>query len=147
MAHYPVPKPKQSKRINNKAKRKGEGRKAQQRRAMMKLYMNFVRPAFMAGLAAGQRRRGLVPLCERCGERVASQVHHMAGRLGDALLDAELFAGLCPGCHDWVHDHPADARAQGWMEARYSRSPNASRREVAQGLEDSAAEHAAAEPE
>ena len=147
MSGYPIPKPtRKSKRANNKAKAKGDGRKAQQRRVLTKLYLNFVRPAFMFGLAAGQKRRGKAALCERCHYRLASQLHHTAGRTGEALVDSEYFAGLCQPCHDWVHDNPAEARGEGWLESKYSRTPEARRLagELAEGVEDALGHEAAA---
>lgn len=147
----PVPKPpKRSKRLDNRAKRKGAGDKAWQRRAMTKVYLNFVRPAFLHGLASGQRRKGKPALCERCFGRLATEVHHMAGRQGDALLDSEHFAGLCYECHDWCHNNPAEARAEGWMESRYSRTPQAAKMSATELLEEGeepGTERGSADPE
>lgn len=125
-----------------KKRSKPEGR----RRILMKLYLSFVRPAFLHGLAAGQGRRRQAPLCERCGGRIATQVHHMAGRSGDALVDTEWFAGLCQWCHDDIHDNPEQARKAGWMESKYSRSPQAAKLgvEFFEGSEDAVSEKAAA---
>lgn len=111
--------PKLPKRTKRKAK-KGQGKQAIQRRVANKLYMSFLRPAFMHGLAAGQGRRGRAPLCERCGKRPAAQLHHMAGRAGDKLIDSSTFAGLCFDCHALVHENPEAAKAEGWLESRYS---------------------------
>lgn len=131
----PVPKP--SKRT--KRKRPRETEKARERRLLRKLYTLHVRPAFLAGVAVGQGRRHRAPLCERCGKRVASQVHHMAGRVGAALLDAEWFAALCFECHEALHANPAMARSEGLMTERYSLS------QFAECREDAAAEYGAAE--
>lgn len=123
-----IPKPtKRSKRLDNRARRKGEGDKAWTRRAMTKLYLNFVRPAYLHGLSAGQRRKGKPPLCERCYGRLATEVHHIAGRQGDALVDSARFAGLCYECHIHLHDNPAEAMAEGWMEPKYAGTANAKR--------------------
>lgn len=123
----PIPKPSKK----NKRKRKYESEQARERRLLRKLYTDHVRPAFLAGVAAGQNRRQHAPLCERCGQRAATQVHHMAGRAGSALLDAEWFAALCFQCHEVIHANPAKAHAEGWMTSRYSLSQFADRTEDA----------------
>lgn len=51
------------------------------------------------------------PVCEspwNCGQ-AASEVHHMAGRSGDRLLDASRFKALCHGCHQRVTEYPTEA--------------------------------------
>lgn len=65
------------------------------------------------------RRRFLEdnPNCARCGER-ASEVHHMAGRRGDALLDEARWLPLCSADHRWVTEHPRQAIADGWSLSR-----------------------------
>lgn len=68
------------------------------------------------------------PFCERCaksGKRVyAQEVHHRRGRgvMGgvDLTTDETEFCGLCSACHRWVHDHPAQAMADGYMKSRHS---------------------------
>lgn len=30
---------------------------------------------------------------------------------------------LCPGCHRWVHDHPFEAKAAGFIVSRYADEP------------------------
>jgi hypothetical protein len=135
MPTFPKPQ-KKSKRLANRARRKGEGQKAWQRRAMTKLYLNFVRPAYLHGLAAGQGRRGKPALCERCYSKLATELHHVAGRSGDALVDSEFFSGLCWKCHEHVHAHPAEARAEGWLESKYSRTPEASKFSATEVLEE-----------
>lgn len=58
-------------------------------------------------------------MCERCGQRVASQVHHLAGKEGENLVRPKNLGGLCDPCHNWVHANPADARIEGWMLTRH----------------------------
>lgn len=55
--------------------------------------------------------------CDRCGGRPGCriEVHHKRGRAGALLLATEHWAALCPSCHRWVHDNPADARETGWL--------------------------------
>lgn len=55
--------------------------------------------------------------CRRCGTG-ATEVHHMAGRIGDALLDESRWLALCVWCHRWVTEHPREAIEQGWSLPR-----------------------------
>ena len=57
------------------------------------------------------------PGCWRCLHR-ATDVHHMAGRRGDALLDDTRWIALCRDCHRWVTEHPREAIEQGWSLSR-----------------------------
>lgn len=59
------------------------------------------------------------PLCEVrrpviCRGR-STDVHHRAGR-GRNLLATETWIACCRSCHTWVHDHPGQARAAGWLK-------------------------------
>jgi hypothetical protein len=54
--------------------------------------------------------------CERCKCVEELELHHKRGRLGSLLPDHRYFAALCGKCHRWVHEHPAEARAAGWLE-------------------------------
>lgn len=109
------PKPKKEAR---KPKRYTKGRSAKGK-ARSKLYRLAIRPAYLAGLAAGQGRRGDHALCERCGN-TANEVHHVAGRSGHALTDPLNLALLCKSCHDFCHDQPEKAREEGWVKSRHA---------------------------
>lgn len=39
---------------------------------------------------------------------VATDVHHLRGRVGALMLDENNWAALCRTCHRWVTDHPND---------------------------------------
>jgi len=41
------------------------------------------------------------------------EVHHMAGRLGDDLLDVGNFLPVCHRCHTWINEHSKEAIARG----------------------------------
>lgn len=49
-------------------------------------------------------------VCERCGIKTATEVHHRRFRSagGHLTLPANC-ARLCSGCHAWVHAHPIEA--------------------------------------
>ncbi len=111
------PQPKPAKRVKGKAKRLGTSERTVAKR---KLYSTLARPAYLSGLAAGQERRGETPVCERCGEHPAIELHHMGGRSGNLLLDHTLFVGLCMECHDWCHERPEEAMEDGWVVSRHS---------------------------
>jgi hypothetical protein len=81
--------------------------------------------------AAAQRKRDLAaypdrraaflkahPRCQVCGRRKSRDVHHSFGRLGKLLLNQELWLAVCRVCHDWVHQHPGQARIMGWLAAK-----------------------------
>lgn len=40
----------------------------------------------------------------------ATDVHHMAGRIGDLLLDETYWKALCRACHVWVELNPEKAK-------------------------------------
>lgn len=84
-----------------------------------KIYRLISKPTYLAGLAAGQGNKR--PICERCEERPASQIHHRKGRSGADLLDCDYFTALCGTCHDWVHANPREAMASGWLISRNAR--------------------------
>lgn len=53
------------------------------------------------------------PLCELCPNK-SKDIHHKAGR-GIHLNDVSLFQALCRPCHDYIHQHPAWARAHHYL--------------------------------
>lgn len=48
-------------------------------------------------------------------KKPSTQVHHKAGRLGQRLLDFENCMAICFSHHRYLHDHPAWARANGYL--------------------------------
>lgn len=48
----------------------------------------------------------------------ATSVHHVRGR-GRFLLDAKTWLAVCEPCHRYIHDHPAWAREQGFLQGRH----------------------------
>lgn len=55
--------------------------------------------------------------CERCGAP-AEHTHHKLGRRHKSANLPENLMPICLLCHDWVHKHPAEARAEGYMGSR-----------------------------
>lgn len=102
MTFRPMPKP------DRKRPRVASGR----------VYVDVAKPAYLAGLAAGQG--GAVAMCERCRALPAVEIHHRAGRIGGRLLAFETYAGLCRSCHAWVHSDVAEAYRSGWLLRRSS---------------------------
>lgn len=43
------------------------------------------------------------------------EVHHRRGRSSLLLFDVRHWLAVCPACHAWIHAHPAEARAKGWL--------------------------------
>ncbi|HEX2656105.1 MAG TPA: HNH endonuclease signature motif containing protein [Xanthobacteraceae bacterium] len=67
----------------------------------------------------GKKRKKFLaarPKCERCGTANSRDVHHKNGRYGSAYLDENTWMALCRKCHDWVHQHPREAREQGLLK-------------------------------
>jgi len=58
------------------------------------------------------------PYCEARGLSCtfyATDLHHKNHRNGERLNDVSNFMAVCRGCHNWIHAHPAEARAKGWL--------------------------------
>ena len=57
------------------------------------------------------------PLCEmripNICTNVATDIHHMEGRTGDNYLDDSKWKAGCRQCHNWVEDHPKEAKELG----------------------------------
>lgn len=45
----------------------------------------------------------------------STEVHHKAGRYGGNYLDVTTWAAVCSESHRWIHDNPAQAKAEGWL--------------------------------
>lgn len=76
-----------------------------------------VRPGWAA--ARSQRLALALHLCEVMVPGVCTgEAHHVHHRLRRSQGGTDDFANLlavCPACHSWVHDHPADSYANGWL--------------------------------
>ncbi len=48
----------------------------------------------------------------------ATEIHHKAGRSGQALIDEENFLAVCRSCHDYIEGHPKEAKERGFSENR-----------------------------
>jgi 5-methylcytosine-specific restriction endonuclease McrA len=56
--------------------------------------------------------------CERCGKQDAVDAHHRVPVSAGGPDAASNLAALCRECHDWVHQHPSEARLGGWIVRR-----------------------------
>jgi hypothetical protein len=55
------------------------------------------------------------PSCVRCG-RPADHAHELTPRsAGGSIADPSNIVPLCAQDHAWVHAHPIEARAEGWL--------------------------------
>jgi hypothetical protein len=50
----------------------------------------------------------------RCYRAAMPQPHHIYGR-GKYLCDSSTFMAVCPTHHQWIHQHPKEARARGYI--------------------------------
>jgi len=45
----------------------------------------------------------------------SSELHHVRGRIGDALTDERYLLAVCRESHDYLHAHPSEARRLGFI--------------------------------
>lgn len=56
------------------------------------------------------------PRCQACLRlnkipNMATDIHHRRGKAGSLLCDTRGFLAVDRACHEWIHEHPRDARA------------------------------------
>ena len=56
------------------------------------------------------------PICQVCGKNIATDIHHMSGRLGEALFND--FLAVDRSCHSWIETHPIEAKELGYSKNR-----------------------------
>ncbi len=92
-----------------------------------------VRDAFVA---QARGKDGKVP-CKRCARGIPFKsitIHHTRGRIGDLLCDTRHWTLLCMSCHNWVGDHPKEAREAGLLcEAGLWNTPDRTHADVDPG--------------
>lgn len=59
-----------------------------------------------------------IPFCSE----MATDIHHMRGRVGTLLTDTQYFRSVCRLHHDKIHQNPEWAREQGYMLDRIGTS-------------------------
>jgi hypothetical protein len=64
------------------------------------------------------------PMCARCMVNPSGEIHHMAGRIGDDLLDQRWWCAICRPCHEVITRNPALALAEGFSVSRIGRRPS-----------------------
>ena len=57
------------------------------------------------------------PYCKICGG-MATDLHHMKGRVGDNLTDVDNFLALCRFCHNRVEENPKWSKENGYSKNR-----------------------------
>ena len=55
------------------------------------------------------------PICECCGIRPTTDVHHIKGRIGVLLNDFIFWLAVCRQCHTHIHENPRESRMKGWL--------------------------------
>lgn len=60
------------------------------------------------------------PRCAIFHHLPSDQVHHVSGRIGDLFLDTSRWLAVSAEGHRQIHDHPAWAKAQGYIQPIYS---------------------------
>jgi hypothetical protein len=46
---------------------------------------------------------------------LSCDVHHRAGRSGTNYLDESTWLAVCRAEHEFIHQHPSEARRRGWL--------------------------------
>lgn len=99
-------------------------RKTPLKRGTVQLARAALRPRSSKRAAEMVDRRALVarvlsahPVCERCDAARSTDVHepHTRAR-GGSITDPSNVRAVCRACHDWIHAHPAQAAAEGWLK-------------------------------
>lgn len=49
----------------------------------------------------------------------STQIHHKAGRIGDLLINKKYFLAVCFSCHQYIENHPEEAKQKGWSISRF----------------------------
>lgn len=95
---------------------KGEkGKKVAEKRVIAKKSANQIDRE----IEYARKRKNWLPLHQMCEAELkgcqgsANQVHHMAGRSGDLLLDSDKWLACCHRCHTWITEHSAEAITMG----------------------------------
>ena len=72
-----------------------------------------------------KKRRTFLEKHPHCQARIpgvctgnSTDVHHMAGRIGDNYLDEGAWLSVCRACHMWIEEHPKEARAMGFSKSK-----------------------------
>jgi hypothetical protein len=55
------------------------------------------------------------PICQICGTRPSVDVHHREGR-GKNYLRVSTWIAVCREDHEWIHEHPNEARKKGLLK-------------------------------
>lgn len=58
------------------------------------------------------------PKCQVCNIRLASDIHHRRGRVGDLLCDKSYFLAVDRMCHQKIELNPVWAKENGYSENR-----------------------------
>ena len=62
-----------------------------------------------------RRSRGFCEASLRCCSVRAVHIHHIGRRRPGFTDTAAEGLDLCLRCHEWIHSHPADSEARGWL--------------------------------
>ena len=57
------------------------------------------------------------PICEVCGG-MATEIHHVKGRMGELLINPDYFLAVCRKCHDNIESNPTWAKENGYSLSR-----------------------------
>ena len=74
----------------------------------------------LAFLALHKWCQAALPECTK----LATEVHHKKGRVGDNYLDMTSWLAACHSCHHWIEHHPEKAKELGLSESRLNINTN-----------------------
>lgn len=56
---------------------------------------------------------------QRVCTKHSTDVHHMAGRIGDNYLDTKTWLPVCRSCHMWIEEHPKESKEMGFTQSKF----------------------------
>ncbi len=65
------------------------------------------------------------PMCEakvKGCKKVAEEIHHKRGKIGDNYLNIGTWIAVCRTCHTWIETHPAEAKEKGLSASRLKKA-------------------------
>ena len=105
--HFVTVNAKSSKPANRKPLANRSTKRAKQEREYLKIRKSFL-------LSSQGCQASLPKICTR----QVTDVHHMKGRIGNLLTDPTYFLAVCRPCHNWIEEHPKEAKELGYSISR-----------------------------
>ncbi len=102
----PMPKPEKRTKVVNGVKYR-KARRVSKARAQDNAVYSKIKKAYLDAN----------PKCLCCGG-IATDIHHMRGRMGELLYNIKYFLAVCRSCHDRIEHEPVWAKRMGYSVDR-----------------------------